>query len=63
MEFKRLCEEKLIESQKILALQLENKKNLTTLLEEVKTLATDLELVSGILSVFLITFSSVTKIC
>ena len=52
MEFKKLCEEKLIESQKILALQLENEKNLTTLLMEVKTLASDLELVSSILSVF-----------
>ena len=52
MEFKKLCEEKLIESQKILALQLENEKNLTTLLMEVKTLASDLELVSSILSGF-----------
>ena len=52
MEFKKLCKEKLIESQKILALQLENEKNLTTLLMEVKTLASDLELVSSILSGF-----------
>ena len=52
MEFKKLCEENLIESQKILALQLENEKNLTTLLMEVKTLASDLELVSSILSGF-----------
>ena len=48
MEFKKLCEEKLIESQKILTLQLENEKNLTTLLMEVKTLASDLELVGSI---------------
>ena len=52
MEYKKLCEEKLVESQKILALQLENEKNLTTLLMEVKTLASDLELVSSILSGF-----------